>query len=107
MVFYPAFMLLLGVLSRKRKHRSFDEYPFVSVMVAARNEEKCIGTRIENLLQQDYPADRFEVLVASDVSTDSTDAIIKLSRILRCGLQVRGEAGKIRPHGETVTARQG
>lgn len=77
MVIYPAFMLLLGVLSRKRKHRSFDEYPIVSVMVAARNEEKCIGERIENLLQQDYPADRFEVLVASDVSTDSTDAIIK------------------------------
>ncbi len=77
MVFYPGFMLLLGVVSRKRKNRSFDEYPFVSVMVAARNEEKCIGERIENLLQQDYPADRFEILVASDVSTDATDAIVK------------------------------
>lgn len=76
MVFYPAVMLVIGLLSTKRKIGKFTEYPFVSIMVAARNEEKVIASRIENLLSQDYPADRFEVLVASDVSTDSTDSIV-------------------------------
>ena len=46
-------------------------------MVAARNEEKCIGDRIRNLLLQDYPEDRFEILVASDASTDGTDEIVR------------------------------
>lgn len=46
-------------------------------MVAARNEETCIGDRIRNLLAQDYPADRYEILVGSDASTDNTDAIVK------------------------------
>ena len=77
MIFYPAVMLILGLLSKKRETALFEEYPFVSIMVAARNEEKCIAARIENLLEQDYPPDRFEILVASDMSTDSTDTIVQ------------------------------
>lgn len=67
--------------------------PSVSVLVAAYNEAGCIGRRIENLLEQDYPADKLEILVGSDGSTDETDAIVqhyaargvKLSRAARCG----------------------
>ncbi|MCU0231943.1 MAG: glycosyltransferase family 2 protein, partial [Acidobacteria bacterium] len=50
--------------------------PTVSVLVAARNEAAVIGARLANLLAQDYPPDRFEVLVASDASDDGTDAIV-------------------------------
>ncbi|HYR19221.1 MAG TPA: glycosyltransferase family 2 protein, partial [Myxococcales bacterium] len=67
--------------------------PSVSVLIAAYNEQGCIGRRIENLLAQDYPADKLEILVGSDGSTDETDAIVqhyaargvKLSRAERCG----------------------
>jgi len=67
--------------------------PSVSVLIAAYNEQGCIAQRIENLLAQDYPADKLEVLVGSDASTDETDAIVqryaargvKLSRGERCG----------------------
>src|SRR3954466_4835048 len=67
--------------------------PSVSVLIAAYNEAECIGQRIENLLAQDYPADKLEILVGSDASTDETDAIVqhyaargvKLSRGERCG----------------------
>ncbi|HUJ29630.1 MAG TPA: glycosyltransferase family 2 protein [Myxococcales bacterium] len=67
--------------------------PFVSVLVAAYNEQDCIAHRLENLLEQDYPADRLEILVGSDASTDDTDAIVqrfaargvRLSRGERCG----------------------
>ncbi len=47
--------------------------PMVSILVAARNEAGVIRRRIENLLGQDYPRDRLEVLVASDASDDGTD----------------------------------
>jgi len=74
---YPVIMFLIGLIHPRKSDASYKEYPFVSVMVAARNEEKCIGERIRNLLSQDYPQDRFEVLVASDVSTDTTDEIVR------------------------------
>lgn len=48
--------------------------PSVSVVIAAHNEAPVIGQRIENLLGLDYPADRLEVIVASDGSTDGTVA---------------------------------
>ncbi len=70
-------MVIIGVIFRRRKSVSFSEFPFVSVMVAARNEEKCIGSRISNLLEQEYPSDKYEILVASDVSTDKTDSIVE------------------------------
>lgn len=67
--------------------------PSVSVLIAAYNEASCIGQRIENLLAQDYPADKLEILVGSDASSDETDAIVqryaargvRLSRGERCG----------------------
>ncbi len=67
--------------------------PNVSVLIAAYNEQDCIAHRIENLLTQSYPADKLEILVGSDASTDETDAIVqryaargvKLSRAERSG----------------------
>ena len=67
--------------------------PSVSVLIAAYNEAECIGRRIENLLAQDYPPDKLEILVGSDASSDETDAIVqryaargvRLSRGERCG----------------------
>ncbi len=50
--------------------------PKLSVLLAARNEAGVIRQRIENLLDQDYPVDRLEVLVVSDASDDGTDAIV-------------------------------
>ena len=48
----------------------------MSVVIAAYNEERVIGDRIENALALDYPSDALEILVASDGSTDATAAIV-------------------------------
>lgn len=53
-----------------------DGLPVVSVLVAARNERAVIAGRLRNLLDQDYPQDRLEVLVVSDASDDGTDEIV-------------------------------
>ena len=50
--------------------------PFVSVVIAARNEEKTIENRIQNILTQDYPEERLELIIVSDGSNDLTNAIV-------------------------------
>lgn len=56
------------------------EYPFVSVVIAARNEEKHIEKRIRNIDSQDYPKNKLELIVVSDGSTDSTNEIAEAIR---------------------------
>lgn len=49
--------------------------PPVSLLVAAYNEADVIGAKIDNALSLDYPADRLEVVIASDGSTDGTPEV--------------------------------
>jgi poly-beta-1,6-N-acetyl-D-glucosamine synthase len=49
--------------------------PVLSVVVVAHDEADRIAARIDNLLAQDYPRDRLEILVASDGSTDGTASL--------------------------------
>ena len=48
----------------------------ISIVVAARDEAARLPARIENLLSLDYPADRREIIVVSDGSTDDTMAVL-------------------------------
>lgn len=48
----------------------------LSVLIAARNEEKNIGETIECLLAQDYPHALTEIIIIDDHSTDGTAGII-------------------------------
>jgi cellulose synthase/poly-beta-1,6-N-acetylglucosamine synthase-like glycosyltransferase len=45
---------------------------FISVIIPARNEEKNIGTCIESVIKQTYPANLFEVIIINDYSNDET-----------------------------------
>lgn len=76
---YAGYPLLVFVISRLRPHatRKDENEPTVSVVITAYNEERDIRGKIENTLLLDYPKDKLEIIVASDHSTDSTDAIVK------------------------------
>lgn len=50
---------------------------FVSVVVSVLNEEKNIRERLDNLLSQDYPANKIEIIIVSDGSTDKTCEIVR------------------------------
>tara|TARA_B100000214_G_C23958380_1_gene624041 strand:- start:31 stop:1164 length:1134 start_codon:yes stop_codon:yes gene_type:complete len=54
--------------------------PFVSVVIAARNEEKNIKPLIKSLLKQSYPKNKFEVIIINDRSTDNTLKILNQSK---------------------------
>jgi poly-beta-1,6-N-acetyl-D-glucosamine synthase len=48
----------------------------VSVVIAARNEGARLAARIDNLLALDYPADKRQIIVVSDGSTDDTMEVL-------------------------------
>jgi cellulose synthase/poly-beta-1,6-N-acetylglucosamine synthase-like glycosyltransferase len=49
----------------------------ISVVVAARNEEKDIEKCLLSLLRQTYPTNRYEIIIVDDGSTDKTASIVK------------------------------
>jgi cellulose synthase/poly-beta-1,6-N-acetylglucosamine synthase-like glycosyltransferase len=73
---YPVLMWMLGKIRPFRPAVDSNFLPSVSVLIAARNEEKDIAWKVQETLAWDYPPDRLQVLVASDASTDGTDAIL-------------------------------
>jgi cellulose synthase/poly-beta-1,6-N-acetylglucosamine synthase-like glycosyltransferase len=64
--------LIIGI--KRAHHGKGNCRPFISIIVAARNEEKNIQRLIECLLRQSYPL--FEIIIINDRSTDSTASII-------------------------------
>lgn len=73
---YPLSLCVFALFRRNPSWIEPAEWPSVSVLVAARNEEKVIARRIENLLAQDYPGG-LEILIGSDSSNDRTDEIVQ------------------------------
>ena len=73
---YPATLWILGKLKRCSIKKA-NITPFVSLLIPAHNEEKCIGKKIENCLALDYPKDKLEIIVASDGSIDKTNSIVE------------------------------
>lgn len=75
---YPAVLWLWGRMSSP--HAGPDDpvqWPFITVVVPAYNEEKSIRRTIESLLAIDYPAERRQLLIVSDASSDRTDDIVR------------------------------
>ncbi|MCC6509020.1 MAG: glycosyltransferase family 2 protein [Pirellulaceae bacterium] len=52
------------------------ELPNVTVLIAAYNAGEQIRQRIQNLLDCDYPAERLQILIASDGSSDDTVRLV-------------------------------
>ena len=53
--------------------------PFISLIMPLRNEEAFIERGLSSVLEQDYPADRMEILIADGMSSDDTrERILKI-----------------------------
>ena len=94
---YPLLVYMVSLLFPKPVHRA-DIEPFVTVLITAYNEEAAIREKIENTLKIDYPADKLEILVASDGSTDGTDLIVK--ELAHLGVKLFRQEGRV---GKTAT----
>lgn len=75
---YPLILWLASRLSpRARVWGDPQEWPRLSILVPAYNEEASIAGTLDSLLALDYPVDRREVVVMSDASSDRTDEIVR------------------------------
>jgi cellulose synthase/poly-beta-1,6-N-acetylglucosamine synthase-like glycosyltransferase len=108
---HAGYPLAAGALARlrPRRVRKADLTPPVALIVAAWNEESVIGRRVENLLAQDYPPDRLEIVVASDASTDHTHEIVEeiAAREPRVRLLVCERGGKVAAQNRAVAETTG
>lgn len=91
---YPFLLKVMACFSKKEYKVNETYRPFVSVLIAAYNEEKVIEEKIRNLSQLDYPIDKIEFLIGSDGSSDRTVEIaekyshisnLKVFDLPRCG----------------------
>ncbi len=51
--------------------------PKISIILPVRNEARCIGRLLDQLLDQTYPPNRYEILVADGRSTDTTREVVQ------------------------------
>lgn len=76
---YPALIVLASALRRRRSSPVLAPLPTMTVVIAAYNEAEIIAQKLEDTWAQDYPADRLEVIVVADGSTDNTAAIATMN----------------------------
>ncbi len=105
---YNVPILLVGIRKHRREQRcsgdrkhgpcSAKYLPFFSVVVPAKNEEVVLPRILCALLQQNYPKEKMEIIVAEDGSTDAT---VEVSREF-----ARKNRGQIRlVHSETSSGK--
>jgi cellulose synthase/poly-beta-1,6-N-acetylglucosamine synthase-like glycosyltransferase len=73
---YPMLCMLLSRLLYQPWHKAYHE-PSVTLLMVAHNEEEIISTKIDNCLALDYPSHKLTIVVASDGSTDGTNALLQ------------------------------
>ncbi|MCI0703409.1 MAG: glycosyltransferase family 2 protein [Planctomycetia bacterium] len=77
---YPVVIRFLASVAGRRASPptpSTSELPTISLLVAAHNEASIIAARIANALAMDYPAEKLEIVVATDGCTDGTADVVR------------------------------
>ncbi len=75
---YVGYAVLLATLARYRYRRvqHANIQPKISILLAAHNEEANLTRKLHNLYSLHYPPELLEIIIASDGSTDGTNAIL-------------------------------
>ncbi|MFB6100226.1 MAG: glycosyltransferase family 2 protein [Candidatus Nanohalobium sp.] len=79
-VLFISFFLIIVLFDEGRiepESEMLDEFPTLSLIIPAYNEEDTIEMTIESALELDYPEERYEIIAVNDGSTDSTLEKIK------------------------------
>ena len=107
---YVGYPLILALRAPffKRQKASPGHTPFLSILVAAYNEQGNIRKKIDQTLGLDYPQNRFEIIVLSDGSTDRTDDVVESFRDERVRLlRIATRKGKTHAQNEGVKVAKG
>ena len=107
---YFGYPLSLAFLSLFRSHTVARAHilPSMTLIITVHNEQKRIRAKLENSIEIDYPRDLLQVLIASDGSTDETNAIV--SEYADRGIElfeVRNRGGKENAQKEALQLARG
>lgn len=73
--------------------------PSVSLIIPCRNENNYIDTVIDNLIAQDYPSDKVEIIIAEGRSTDGTVERIQAKAAQHSNIFLIDNEEKVVPYG--------
>ena len=77
---YAGYPLIIYLFARLKKPVTAEppaEWPPVTILIAAYNEEAVIQAKLHNSLSLDYPREKLQVLVAADGSNDRTVELVQ------------------------------
>jgi len=75
LVLYPVLLATLPLRGRPAVQKDLKFQTSISVILAVYNGGKLLRAKLESIRMLNYPAEKLEILVVSDGSTDETDAI--------------------------------
>jgi cellulose synthase/poly-beta-1,6-N-acetylglucosamine synthase-like glycosyltransferase len=107
LVGWPLLLALGARLFGRPVHKEFHPRT-VTVIIAVHNGERFLRAKLDSVFRLDYPADLMQVIVVSDGSTDTTDAIaaadprVELVRVEKGGKCRALNAGFLRATGEIL-----
>jgi hypothetical protein len=106
---YAGYPVVLGIAARLRRRavRKGASEPTVSLIICAYNEARDIRRKLDEVLALDYPAERLQIIVASDGSTDGTDDIVREFAPRVELLRVEPRAGKTNAQNHAVRHARG
>ncbi|HMQ46846.1 MAG TPA: glycosyltransferase family 2 protein [Saprospiraceae bacterium] len=98
---YVGYGILVWILLRFRKNKPLNDirsannqFPEVSLLIAAYNEAGIIAEKVKNCQALDYPADRLQVVFVTDGSVDGTPELLRQYDHIRV-LHEDGRKGKM------------
>lgn len=77
---YPLALITLKRLTAPKGEFTNDDLsyqPTVTIIIPVHNESAVIEEKLQNLIQLDYPAGKYEIIIVSDGSTDQTGNIVQ------------------------------
>jgi len=94
-VYLTYFYAFFSKKEREGKIKQLKDFPYVSIVIPAYNEEENIETRINNLIMSDYPLEKIELIIVNDASEDNTEDIA-LKAMRKYGIEGRVIKNKTR-----------
>lgn len=92
---FPLSFIILSKLKNQPVYDNNTDYqPSVDIVVAAYNEAHNLPTKIESTQAQNYPGDKWRLIIASDGSSDNTKEVVasyKDDRIIFLDLERQGK----------------
>lgn len=82
-----------------------NEWPLVSVAIPIRDEASSVGALLDDVLAQDYPANRIEVLVVDGNSSDGSQAVVEAYATRDPRVRLLANPRRIAPAGLNIAIR--